>query len=119
MGTPTLGYPTRTAAVQALRAQGLSSGAIARKIGIEVKTVTALEASARRGAGGETGDYRGARSTSRQHTVAIDNDVLRALRPHAARRQISVNALVRQLLAILADDDLVDALLDDADEVRQ
>lgn len=39
---PCLGYPSRTAAVLALRGQGLSTREIAVRIGIEVKTVAAL-----------------------------------------------------------------------------
>ena len=104
-----LGYPTRTDAVAALRAQGLSTRAIADRIGIEPKTVTALEASrARRGAEPAPrirAEYR--------NVIPVDPDTLVALRPHAARRGISVQLLIQQLLMILADDDLVDALLDD------
>jgi len=110
---PCLGYPSRTSAVLALRGQGLSTREIARRIGIAEKTVSALEGSASRtdrGAGQGLG-----RSTLKQHTVCIDNDVLQTLRPHAERRDVSVNQLVRDLLRILADDSLVDALLDDDD----
>lgn len=39
---PCLGYPSRTAAVAALQAEGLSNAAIAAKIGIASSTVTAL-----------------------------------------------------------------------------
>ena len=111
----TLGHPTRTAAVAALRQQGLSTSAIARRIGIEPKTVTALEASASR----RTRTQRREPELPSWNTVAIDHDVLRALRPHAARRNVTVTALARQLLATLADDDLVDALLDDADQLTR
>ena len=116
MSKMTLGYASRTEAVEAMRGQGLSTRAIAAKIGIEVKTVNALEASALR-RGGRRSAWEGI-STSKQHTVCVDNDVLISLRPHATRRGVSVNQLIRQLIGILADDDLVDALLDDADEVR-
>ncbi|WP_225206267.1 LuxR C-terminal-related transcriptional regulator [Novosphingobium huizhouense] len=43
---PTLGYPSRTAAVAALQAQGLSNGDIAAKLGISTSTVTALKGKA-------------------------------------------------------------------------
>jgi hypothetical protein len=114
MGAPKfcLGYPSRTAAVMALRAEGVPTRVIASRIGIEPKTVTALEASAQR----DSRTQRRETELPSWHTVAIDNDVLRALRPHALRRGLTVTALARQLLATLADDDLVDALLDDADE---
>lgn len=106
---PCLGYPTRTDAVIALRANGLTTHAIADRIGIEPKTVTALEASAaRRG-----GDYKPHPRREFANAVPVDPQTLVTLRPHAARRGISVNLLIQQLLMILADDDLVDALLDD------
>lgn len=106
---PCLGYPTRTAAVIALRGEGLSTREIARRIGVEPKTVTALEASRAR--------YRGDHTPRARHeyrnVVPVDPDTLAALRPHAARRRISVDLLIQQLLMILADEGLVDALLDD------
>lgn len=104
-----LGYPTRTDAVIALRSEGLSTREIAARIGIEPKTVTALEASgARRGGNQQPHPRREFRNV-----VPIDPATLAGLRPHAARRRISVDLLIQQLLMILADDDLVDALLDD------
>lgn len=112
---PTMGFPTRTAAIAHLRGQGMTAAQIAKKIGIDVKSVSALEASAHRKRGTERTIRQAAPSTAKQHTVCVDNDVLRALRPHAARRNVSVNALVRLLLATIADDDLVNALLDDGD----
>lgn len=106
----TLGYRSRTEAIQGLRAQNLTTRQIAARIGIETKTVAALEASALRR------KEVGGKSTDRQHTVCIDNDVLRALRPHAARRGLSVNQLVRLIIAAVADDDIVDAVLGDQGE---
>lgn len=113
-----LGFNTKTEAVLALRAQGLATRDIARKIGIEPKSVSALEASAQRSKGrASERRWSDSPSTLKQHTVTIDNDTLIALRPHAARRSMSVNQLVRAMIDIVADDGLIDALLDDADEV--
>ncbi|WP_454280226.1 hypothetical protein [Sphingomonas sp. Marseille-Q8236] len=106
---PCLGYDSRSQAVAALRAQGQSTREIARRIGIEPKTVSALEASQNRKDLSRTQSC----DLPNWNTVAIDADTLRALRPHAARRGISVVALARNLLIVLADDGLVDALLDD------
>ena len=36
-----------------------------------------------------------------------------ALRPHAARRATTVDQLIRDLIEIVARDDMVDAVLDD------
>lgn len=58
---PTLGYPSRTDAVHAMRAQGLDARAIGDRIGIPPETVTALEASAsreRRRREGRSGNVR-------------------------------------------------------------
>ncbi len=45
---PTLGYPSRTAAVLGLRDQSLTDQKIARRIGITTACVSALECSALR-----------------------------------------------------------------------
>lgn len=109
---PCLGYPSRTAAVVALRGQGLSTNAIARKIGIEPKTVSALEGSLWRG------NLRPIKPVSSanpnwQNFIRIDPETLAALRAPAARRGLSVQSLVEQLLIVMTDDGLVDALMDD------
>lgn len=44
---PTLGYPTRTAAVLALIEKGLDNRAVAQKVGISTSTVSALIAKSR------------------------------------------------------------------------
>lgn len=48
--------------------------------------------------------------------IVVSNDVLTALEPHAAHRGISVNKLCRALLGAIADDTLVDAVLEDAED---
>lgn len=106
----TLGYPSRTAAVLALRAQGLRPAAVARKLGIPHKTVAALECSARR-------SKRRARPAEENgRTVVFSTDVLDSLAVHAARRGIHVNALARRIVATVVDENIVDAVLDDGME---
>jgi len=105
----TLGYATRTAAVMALRGQGLSTAAIAEWIGIEPKTVAALEASA-------------ARSKARARLPAEEQgrlvpfpiDVLNQLRRPAEKRRIHPNQLAQLIIEAVIDGNLVDAVLDDA-----
>lgn len=46
-------------------------------------------------------------------TIVVSRDTISALQPHADARGVSVNALCRTLLGVVADDDLVAALLDD------
>jgi predicted transcriptional regulator len=106
---PALGYPSRTAAVLGLRQQGLSTGQIAQALGIENKTVSALEL------GSSRPRREPAPSTMLGRTVVIPIDVLNALGPHAARRCISVNALARLIISTVVDDGMIDAVLDDAE----
>jgi transcriptional regulator len=106
---PCLGYPSRTAAIHALRVQGLNTREIADAIGIKEKNVIALECSSGR-----------ARQEPRQRvqlgrTMVVPVDVLDALSPHAARRGMTVNHLARLIVTIIVDENMVDAVLDDAD----
>lgn len=112
---PCLGYPSRTAAVLALRGEGLSTREIAVRIGIEVKTVAALEGSSARA---DRQPRRRSRDpgTIHRHRVGIDAQSISRLRHHANRRGIPVDLLIEQIVMVVADDNLVDALLDDADE---
>jgi hypothetical protein len=112
---PCLGYPSRTAAVLALRGEGLSTRDIATRIGIEVKTVAALEGSSARA---DRQPQRRSRDPGNipRHRVGIDATSLGRLRHHANRRGIPVDLLIEQIVMVVADDNLVDALLDDEDE---
>jgi hypothetical protein len=110
---PTLGYPTRTAAVLALRDQRLTTHEIARRIGIPPETVTALEASAGRPRGRTP---RPAEELGR--TVLFPIDVLDALGPHAAARGMHPNSLARLIVTTVVDENMVDAVLDDADDLE-
>ena len=108
---PCLGYPTRTAAVHALRGEGLSTRAIAREIGIPEKNVIALECS------GSRPKRMPRPSEALGRTVVLPVDVLNSLGPHAARRNISPNHLVRLLISTIVDEGLVDSVMDDADDL--
>jgi transcriptional regulator len=107
----TLGYPSRTEAIIALRRQGLNTGEIAARIGIETKTVSALEHSALRSA-------KRQKRPAEEHglTILFPADILDRLAPHAARRGIHVNSLVRRIVDTAIDDNMIDAILDDADD---
>lgn len=103
---PTLGYPTRTDAVLALRSQGLSRAEVGARIGISEGTVAALEFSGARrkhGTAGATGACR----------VEIGGGVADLLRSAAEARRVSVERLAADLLEAIACDDLIDAVLDD------
>lgn len=112
MGTakPTLGYASRTEAVLALRASGLTTRQISDRIGIADATVTALEHSAGRS------HKRAARPAEIDgRTVLFPRAVLDRLGPHAAKRGIHPNSLARLLVETAVDDGLIDSILDDAD----
>jgi hypothetical protein len=104
---PTLGYASRTEAVMALRGQRLSTVVIAHRLGIDTKTVTALEHSA----GRQKRRPRPAEELGR--TVLFPIDVLDALAPYAARRGMHVNQLARRIVEQVVDDGIVDAVMDD------
>lgn len=105
---PTLGYPSRTAAVQALRAAGITDPEIAQRIGIRRETVAALAAS---------GERRVRPAERNGRTVVFPVDILTALAPHAVARGISVNELARRVVEAVVDDNLVTAVLDDMPEI--
>lgn len=103
MAKPTMGYRTRTEACLTLQAAGKRPLEIAEFLGVPVANVYGLLAasSGKRKCGrGDVG------------SVQLPRVLLEKLRPHAEARQISVGALVRDLVATIADDDLVKAVLD-------
>lgn len=97
---PCLGYPSRTAAVEALRRQRVPDRVIAERIGIPVSTVAALGCDAR----------RSARSALR---VWINGDLADAIREEAAARRRTPEKLVTDLVAAALADDMIDAILDE------
>lgn len=108
---PCLCYPSRTAAVIGLRGKGLTTTQIAKAIGIPEKTVIALEIGSSR--------PRAEPNPTEQlgRTIVLPVDVLDALRPHAARRAISTNHLARLIVSTVVDEGMIDAVLDDSEEI--
>lgn len=107
---PTAGYPSRTAAVEALRARGLKTSAIAAQLGLAPSTVSALECSAARTAAGS----RRLGMPPHRSGLVLPLDVSAGLRRAAVLRGWSVDRLALRLLEAIAAEDLVDAVLDDA-----
>ena len=107
--TAVLGYPTKTAAVLALRAQGMRISDVARTLGISQNAASGLESHVKR-VKSLNPDQPPASDTASE---LMPMDVRRALRPHAARRDITVDRLVADIIAAVAHGDLVDAVLDD------
>lgn len=104
---PILGYPSHSAAVVALRAEGLSTTEIAGRLGIRHASVTAFEHSA-----GRRRPQRPSEALGR--TVLFPVDVLNALGPHAAKRGMHPNHLARLIVETVVDEGMIDAVLDDA-----
>lgn len=97
---PCLGYPSRSAAVLALRERGLSHHQIAARTGIPVENIGALYHSARRSRDGV-------------RSMPVQVATLKALAPAAEARGLTIAELVDRLLGAIADGQLVDAVLDD------
>lgn len=106
---PALGYPSRTAAAMALKDQGIGNGEIAARLGIDKNKVNSLLSSV----GGNRQD-RGARKNQTAAPVAVTIEHRQKLRAAAAARRLTVDALMCLLIERIADDRLVDAILDDA-----
>ncbi len=106
---PTLGYPTRTAACVALEAEGLTSAQIGARVGIPATTVAALLCSARR-----FSDARSAPDACK--SVHFPIRLLQQLQPAARKRRVSRETLAWMIVERVAEDDLIDAVLDDGGE---
>ncbi len=98
----TLGYPSRTAAILALREQGLTLQQAADKIGISLSSTAGLVASAQR--------------NSQKLTIRIPANVATMIDTAARKRGVRQDYLAVKLLAAVAADDLFDAVLDDTGE---
>lgn len=97
---PTLGYPTRVAAVIALDKQGLPAQDIADQIGMTKERVTRIL--------WESSDNPGRRAN-----MVVQHGVLVALTPHANRRRMTSRTLASRILRTVVESGLVDAVLDD------
>jgi hypothetical protein len=106
---PCLGFPSRTAAVLALRKRGVPTEIIAARVGITTNQVLALESSSAR--------YE---KRPAPNVVATDSAMLlppwllQALTPHANRRGTK-RAMLAFAIIVIADG-MVDAVLDDQGE---
>lgn len=98
----TLGYPSRTAAIEALLAQGLPIDDIVDQVGGTANSVHCLIATARN------------RVTDRK--VILPRETIVALAAPAAARGITPAELVLQLLDVLIRDDVFDILLGEPGE---
>lgn len=108
--TEIMGYATKTAAVLAMREQGKRISEIACILGISPNAAAGLESCAKRARS------RSARKVSASGSTVADLIPLSArqrLRPHAAKRGVSTDRLIADLVTAIADGNLVDAVMDD------
>jgi DNA-binding transcriptional regulator LsrR (DeoR family) len=101
MTIPTLGYPSRLAAVLALKAQGMRNFEIAATLGVSRNVVGAFV-------------HYGLKSDPDTVRIAIPGDIVRSLRVHAKARGVTVADLARAILEAGCDGCVV-ALLGDVE----
>ncbi len=101
---PVLGYRRQVDAVLAMRRDQVPTSEIAARLGVAVDDVAALESSAAR-----------VRPESPGRGVLFPLELLAALAPHAARRGIHPHSLARKLIEVVLAEEMLDAVLDDAE----
>ncbi len=101
---PIAGYPSITAAVMALEAQGLSWREIADRLGIDSRRVISLGLSRK--------------NAKKFRTVSLPLATLQGLKPHATRRGISAVDLAARIVEVTLVEGLIDSVLDDLDGER-
>ena len=105
---PTLGYRSKSEAAAALREQGLSHSEIGCRLDVAKGTVGALISTAKRG-------RRSLRGPNKPLTLTLNAATWQALEPAAVLRGVSIERLAGRLLAHVAADQLVNAILDDGE----
>jgi hypothetical protein len=104
---PTLGYPSRSEACRALSLKGKSVPEIVAAFAEGGHQITAFQVSGLLSYTKKRGEFR---------RLTVTNDTLLTLHRHAERRGMTPCELVERLLEAIAEDDMVDAVLDDAPE---
>ena len=99
---PVLGYPSRSAACRALRALGLSNAEIVARFAADGHAITPKQINALL-------HYQ----QLRDGIVRVPAIVVTRLAPAAAARGVKVTELMEELLAVIARDGMVEAVLDD------
>ena len=101
-GKPTNGYPSRTAAIFALKAEGRTEREIADALGMAPGSVSSMIWKAR----------RRERAKADKFPVTIDGNLRADLEREARQRGVYDETLVNQLLRAVVADKLVSAVID-------
>lgn len=107
---PVMGYPSQTAAIRALKAEGKPSDEIAALLGMKPKNVTSAANTA-------TKHRAMSFAYDKPQQVYLGVQTIAALKPHADARGIKPTKLVQMLIDAVVRDDMVDAVLDDQEPV--
>lgn len=115
---PCLGYPSRSAAIRALRAQGLSNHQISERTGIPRSSIGALAPREPREPRSRSEDEqsRSAGYKLGQHghlSISVNIEIRQMLRPFAAKRNLPLEVFITDLIEKIAEDGLADAVMDD------
>lgn len=102
---PILGYPSKTAAILALRAQNMQTAEIADMLGMKSNAVAAIESSARNNAalrslGGKV------------RAIALSSEEIDKLIIHAFAWKVRPSHLATQIVAAVLSKGMVDAVLE-------
>jgi hypothetical protein len=107
---PVMGYPSQTAAIRALNAKGMRRSEIAQLLGMKTKDVTSAALTA-------TKHRAKSFAYDKPQQVYLGLETIAALKPYADARGIMPTKLVQMLIDTVVRDGMVDAVLDDREQV--
>lgn len=107
---PVMGYPSQTAAIRALKAQGMQLSEIAQLLGMKTNNVTSAASTAAKHRARSV-DY------GKPQQVYLGIRTIAALKPYAEARGVLPTKLVQMLIDTVVRDGMVDAVLDDQEPV--
>jgi len=103
-----------SAVVVEMSRRGLPPRDIARRLGTTANAIsTRLHQLRKRGVALPPPQIGRPKGTARSHLTRTTRQLHEDLQPYAARRGLAVKELCRRILNAVAEDDLVDAILDD------
>ena len=114
LAKPTLGFDSVKAAVVHLHGQGMGVDVIVHSTGSTSASVRTLLCKN----GLRPHRQSTAARADQRFFIEIQRDLVQLLRPHAARRGLTVAALAALIIDTVAVEEIVDATLDDREDAR-